>query len=62
MPTKNEATNKPLVASLHSGGERSAPDPEGDEVAEVKITPLKEVGIEGAHIINMVKGNGFWMI
>ena len=35
---------------------------EGDEVAEVKITPQKEVAIDGAHIINMVKGNGFWLI
>ncbi len=40
---------------------------EADEIAEVTIHPLKEVSIkteEGdhAHIINMVKGNGIWLV
>ena len=40
---------------------------EADEIAEVTIHPLKEVEIkteEGdyAHIINMVKGNGIWLV
>lgn len=40
---------------------------EADEIAEVTIHPLKEVAIkteEGdhAHIINMVKGNGIWLV
>ena len=35
---------------------------EGDEAAEVAITPTKEVRIGDAHIVNMVKGNGFWLV
>lgn len=40
---------------------------EADEIAEVTIHPQKEVSIkteEGdhAHIINMVKGNGIWLV
>ena len=40
---------------------------EGDEIAEIAIQPVKEVSIctqegEYAHIVNMVKGDGFWLI
>ena len=40
---------------------------EADEIAEVAIRPLKEVEIKTedgdyAHIINIVKGNGIWLV
>jgi len=40
---------------------------EADEIAEVAIVPTKEVSVKTedgdyAHIMNMVKGNGIWLI
>ena len=40
---------------------------EADEIAEVAIQPIKEISIqtengEFAHILNVVRGNGIWLV